>query len=157
MQVGCAVPNREPPFVDNVPGSGFDLKLPERGPRSFSEMTERAICDENYMQRECPYRHRSSSLRNWGRSRGVWPGPGSGFLGSFIFLLVLVRTELLVSVGMAAYCGAQSFCESLCSLWQINASTLRDHGASLHGEDLFGRWELNLFWLQEALPPWSGL
>ena len=48
--MGCAVPHREHAFIDNVPGSNFDLKLSQRGLERFFRNDEHTTCDENYMQ-----------------------------------------------------------------------------------------------------------
>ena len=49
-RVGCAVPYREHAFIDNVPGSSFDLKLSQGGLERFFRNDEPTTCDENYMQ-----------------------------------------------------------------------------------------------------------
>ena len=55
---------------------------------------------------------------------------------------------------MAAYCGVQSFCESPCSLWQINPkSILWDHGSSSHKEGLV--WKMGVKPLLARRAPFS--
>lgn len=91
-----------------------------------------------------------------------WPGGGPKQYGQGmalipwgppLFLLGLVWTGLLVPDLCEPWSGHKLWGTDFLwrgprqsSLWQINAFTLRDHSSSPR-EDLSGRWQLNLFWL----------